>query len=255
MKKILLVLFVMLLGILGTYYYVTLPMVKVADGFFHSIKENNISKAEQYLSEGFKKNTSIQELSQYLVRYGMNDYQSLRWGYKRVIDINKGGKSGHLEGVMTSKDGVRSPIKVLFKKEHGSWKLFALEKVLSKKEIAQQKLLGEYTKLARISMHYLGKAVSDNNMTILYQNISKFWQKETSVKALKKTYGVFIEKKVNLLALDKLSPKLTGVGVSKKEILTLSGYYSLGKNALYFTQKFIPEKNVWKLVGLSVQIK
>jgi len=260
MKKLLLIFLVAILGIFGAYYYVTLSMVNVADDFFAAVKGKNLAKAETYLSKGFKKNTSSEQLAQYLVKYNMHEYKELSWGYKRIIELdidnlNKSGKKGSLEGTIVSKDGVKSPIKLQFKLEQGSWKLFALEKVLSKKEIAQQKLLSEYTQLSRISMHYLGQAINDNNMSQLYDNISELWKKETSVKKLDKIYGVFVEKKINLLPLDKVIPKLTVANIGKNGLLTLSGYYLLGKKALYFTQKYVPENKVWKLAGLSIQIK
>ena len=255
MKKLLLVLFVAILGIFGAYYYITLSMVNVADDFFTAVKSKNLAKAETFLSKGFKANTSRQQLAQYLLNYKMNDYKELSWGYKRIIDLETKGKSGSIEGTMTTKDGVSSPVKLQFKQEQGTWKVFALEKELSKKEITQQKLINDYTQLARINMHHLGQAIADNNMSKLYNNISELWKKETNTTNLSEVYGVFVEKKVNLLALDKATPKLTVANVEKNGLLTISGYYPLTKKALYFTQKYVPENKVWKLAGLSIQIK
>ena len=255
MKKLLLVLLVAMLGVLGAYYYITLSMVNVADNFFTSVKEKNLAKAETFLSKGFKENTSRTQLAQYLVNYQMNDYKELSWGYKRIIDLETKGKSGRIEGTMVTKDGVSSPVKLQFKQEQGVWKVFALEKELSQKEIARKKLLQDYTKLARINIHHLGQAIADNNMSKLYNNISKLWQKETNTTNLNDVYGVFVEKKVNLLPLDQVSPKLTSAGVAKNGLLTISGYYPLSEKALYFTQKYVPENKVWKLAGLSIQIK
>ena len=64
MKKFLLVLLVIGLGILGAYYYVTLSMVTVADDFFKSVKEKNMVQAETHLSKGFKANTTSEQLQQ-----------------------------------------------------------------------------------------------------------------------------------------------------------------------------------------------
>ena len=257
MKKFLLVLLVIGLGIFGAYYYITLSMVNVADDFFKSVKAKNMVQAEKYLSKGFKANTSSAQLKQYLVGYKLNDYKELKWSYKRLIDLNSSnfGKSGRIEGTIVSKDNVSSPLKLQFKQEAGVWKIFALEKVLSKKEIAQQKLLKDYTTLARITLHMLGKAVEENNMTILYNNISTVWQKDTNVTKLNKAYGVFVEKKVNFLPLDKFSPVLTIANIAKNGLLTLAGYYNLGKQVLYFEYKYVPENKVWKLAGLSIKFK
>ena len=257
MKKILLVLLVIALGIFGAYYYITLSMVNVANDFFKSLKENNIPKSEKYLSKGFKSNTSREQLTQYLINYKLSDYKKLSWGYKRVIDLNGSnfGKSGRLEGTIVTKDNVQSPLKLQFKQEAGIWKIFSLEKVLSKKEITQQKTINEYTTLARMTLHTLGTAVKENNMTILYNSLSQRWQKETNSTTLKKAYGVFVEKKINFLPLNKVSPKLTTLNVAKNGILTVAGYYPLGKQNLYFKQNYVAENKIWKLAGLSIQFK
>lgn len=257
MKKFLLLLLVIGLGIFGAYYYVTLSMVNVADDFFKSVKEKNMVQAETYLSKGFKSNTSREQLEQYLLSYKLNDYKALTWGYKRLIDLNTSnfGKNGSLEGTIVSQDNVSSAIKLKFKQEAGIWKLFTLEKILSKEEIAQQKLLKDYTTLSRITLHTLGKAVKENNMSVLYNNISTLWQKETSVKKLNKAYGVFIEKKINFLPLDKISPTLTAANIAKNGLLSLAGHYRLGKQTLYFEYKYVPQNKIWKLAGLSIQFK
>ena len=257
MKKFLLGLLIIGLGIFGAYYYVTLSMVNVADDFFKSVKAKNIAQAETYLSKEFKANTSTEQLVQYLLAYKLNNYKELNWGYKRTIDLNTSnfGKSGALEGTIVTEDNVSSPLKMQFKQESGVWKIFALEKVLSKEEIQKQKLLQGYTTLARTSIYILGKAVQENNMTILYNNIAKQWQKEVSVEKLEKAYGVFVEKKVNLLPLNKVSPILTKVNIEKNGLLTIAGYYPLGKTNLYFKNNYIIENKIWKLVGLAIQFK
>ncbi len=258
MKKFLLLLLVIALGILGAYYYITLSMVNVADAFFTTVKEeHNITKAEKYLANDFKKNTTREQLAQYLVSYKLSDYNKITWGYKRVLDFdaNNFGKTGSLEGTVVAKDNVASPLKLQFKQENGAWKIFALEKVLSKEEIAQQRLINEYTALARMTIHTLGLTVKENNMSILYNTLSKRWQKETNTTKLNKAYGVFVEKKVNFLPLDKVAPKLTVLNVDKNNILTLAGYYRLGKETLFFKQNYVAENKVWKLAGLALQFK
>ena len=257
MKKFLLGLLVIGLGIFGAYYYVTLSMVNVADSFFESVKAKNMAQAEQYLSKEFKENTSTAQLIQYLSVYKLNNYKKLNWGYKRTIDLNISnfGKSGALEGTIVNEDNVSSTLKMQFKQESGVWKIFALEKVLSKEEIEKQKLIQAYTTLARVSIYTLGKAIQENNMTILYNNIAKKWQKETSVKELEKAYGVLIEKKVNLLPLNKVSPILTKVNIEKNGLLVVAGYYPLGKTNLYFATNYIIENKIWKLVGLAIEFR
>ena len=258
MKKFLLLLLVLVLGILGAYYYITLSMVNVADAFFTTIKkEHNITKAEKYLANDFKKNTSREQLAQYLVNYKLIDYNKITWGYKRLLDFNANnfGKTGSIEGTVVTKDKVASPLKLQFKQENGAWKIFALEKVLSKKEIEQQQIVNAYTTLARVTLHTLGTAVKENNMTILYNSLSQRWQKETNTTKLRKAYGIFVEKKIDFLPLDKVVPKLTTLNVAKNGILTLAGYYPLGKQNLYFKQQYITENKVWKLAGLALQFK
>jgi len=257
MKKFLLVLLIIGLGIFGAYYYVTLTMVNVADDFFKAVKEKNMLQAETYLSKGFKATTTLKQLEQYLLTYKLNDYKELNWGYKRVLDLNNSNfaKSGKIEGTIVSKDNVSAPLKLQFKQEAGTWKIFALEKILSKKEIKEQKLIQNYTTLARMSIHTLGKAVEENNMTVLYNSLSQLWQKETNVKKLNKAYGIFVEKKINFLPLDKVLPQVSKINIAKNGLLTIAGHYNLGKRNLYFKNDYVAENKIWKLAGLSLQFK
>ncbi len=255
MKKILWLLLTVIIGIVGTYYYLTLAAVETADNFFKAIKENNISKAENYLSEKFKKNTPRSALIRYLNNYHIVDYQKIQWSYKRTLSIKDQGKSAKLEGIIIDKQGAHSPLIIHLDKENGKWKIFAIQKILTDAEKKEQKLLAQYTQLARIPLHNLGIALNDNNMSEFYETISDVWKKETSAKELNKTYGLFKEKGVNLLALDRVVPQLTHASINKQKILTLAGYYDLGKNRLTFKEKYLLQKTHWKLVGLSIEIK
>jgi hypothetical protein len=252
MKKFLLVILVILMGVGGTYYYLTLQMVGTAENFFSSIKENNLTKAEIYLSDKFKTNIKRQQLVQYLLQYHLNNYKSINWGYKRVIRLDK---KGFIEGSIISLEDKPSKLVVEFEKERGEWKISGIKKVLTDIEKKQQKLIADYTQMARVNIHTLGKAINDENMTLFYQNISTLWQKETTVKDLNKTYGIFKQKGVNLLALDKVVPQLTTASVDNKGVLTLAGVYILKNNRVSFIQKYVAEKKIWKLAGLSIQIK
>ena len=259
MKKFLLGLMVALVGIVGTLYYITTSnMMSVGDNFFKEINKNDIVKAEVYLAKGFKENTSRNQLLQYMINYNLKDYSSLDWSFYRkdiFENINNVFKEGSLVGHIKTKSGESSELKIVFKKEEGDWKIFFLEKVLSEEEKKKEKILADYTQLSRISIHLLAQSTAENNMTKFYNGISKVWHDETTVEKLTKIYGIFIEKKVNLLGLSKMIPKLNNVSINKSKVLTLSGFYTLPKNKIIFIEKYVIENKVWKLAGLSIQIK
>lgn len=261
MKKIVFGLVVLALLVVGGFFFLTQPLVTTAKGFFRAVNENNMTKVVSYLSQGFKANTTNAQLANYLVSYKIINHKSVNFGLDRKIELQgkERGKLATLKGRITSSDGTTSPIKLTFQKERDGWKIFAIEKKLTKKEQEEKakeaKIRAEYTQLSRISMHYLAQASHDNNMTILYNQISKRWQKSATVEDLNKSYGVFHEKKINLLALDKVVPTLTTINIDKNNILTLAGYYIAGKNRIFFKQKYVVEDKVWKLVAMGVEIK
>ena len=261
MKKIILGLITIVLLVGAAFFYLTQPMVNTANNFFKAVNEDNISKVENYLSEGFRANTTRQQLAKYLVDYNIVKHQAVNFGFNRKINFDgeNAGKVGILNGTIMTKDGQISPLKLVLNKEKGEWKIFFIEKALTKSEqeakVKKDKVIADYTKLSRISMHYLAQSVADKNMTVLHKNISKVWQKEASIKDLDKIYGVFSKNGVNLLALDQVAPTLTSVNVNKEGVLMLGGYYVAGKNKVHFLEKYIAEDKVWKLVALSVEIK
>ena len=256
MKKFIIVLIAVVAVIFAIFYFSTKPLVTTAEGFLKAVNDNNLTKAESFLTTGFKKSINGAQLSNYLVTYDIYGYKDIDFGLNRRINFK--GNSATLKGTITDKNGQKAPIIFTFKKDKGQWKIAGIQKVLTKQEkerlIKKAKAIKAYTTLSRLTMHILAVASKDNNFKILYNYISKKWQKEISVEDLQKNYGVFYKNKINLLILDKIKPTLTTININKKGILTLKGYYIVGKNRVLFDQKYIIEDKKWKLVALSVEI-
>ncbi len=93
-----------------------------------------------------------------------------------------------IKGVITDRNGQKASIIFTLKKEKDNWKIAGIQKVLTKKEkeelIKKEKAIKAYTLLAKLTMHTLATASKDNNFKILYNYISKKWQKEVSVEDL-----------------------------------------------------------------------
>lgn len=260
MKKVLLGLSIVIMALLGAYIFFNLSMTNVADNFFSAIKKNNLKQAESYLSKGFKATTTNEQLVQYLIQYQLDNLKYIKWDKEKLLresflePFKKLGIRTAVATVITAK-GQKASIKVYYQREGASWKIFSIEKVLSKEEQKEKKIIADYTKLAQINIHHLAQAVHDNNMSIFYNKLSETWKKETTVKKLNESYGIFHKNKINLLVLDKVVPKLTTLNVDKKGILVLAGVYDLGKQKVNFVQNYISENKVWKLAGMTIQIK
>jgi len=239
------------------FYFFTQPLVNRAKDFFNVVNENNLTKTEEFFSTNFKKSIPKVAIANYLVSYGIYGSKDVVFGLDRRISLNL--KEASLKGTLVNKDSSKSSIKVSFIKEDGKWQISSIEKVLTKAEkeklAKEKKIYLSYLNLSRTTIHYLGSSVKDNNFTTLYNYISDKWKKETSSKELKKAYGVFHDKHIKLSLLDKLAPNLTYIKIDKDGYLTLKGFYLVGKQKVFFVQKYILEKKKWKLVGLSVTIK
>jgi len=258
MKNFIKILAAILVLVLVGFYFVTKPLVNRAEDFLIAVNDNNLTKTESFLTDKFKKNTPKTKLANYLITYGIYGYKDIDFSFfGRKVSF--GNDMGEVKGTITSKNGEEAPIRFSLKKEKGVWKISGIEKVLGKAEkekiYKEKKAIIAYTKLSQLTIHMLGLSTKDNNFKILHDYISKKWQKEVTVEALQKTYGVFYKNKINLIALDKVVPKLTYINIDKNGILTIKGYYNVGKNKVYFLQSYIVEDKKWKLVALSVEIR
>ena len=113
----------------------------------------------------------------------------------------------------------------------------------------------ELTKLTNTTMIDLAEAISKNDFTKMYNNISKVWQKQTSKEGLADTFSSFVENEVDLTVINGKKPTFDKTARIEEGKLLLEGHYQTRKMKIFFALKYWMDADAWKLVGIRVWTK
>ncbi len=98
-------------------------LADTAEGFFLAVQVNDMEKARGYLSEEFSAATSPPALDKFLDEASLKQYKSASWSKRAIVNSR-----GELEGVITTATGSSVPVRIYLVKEHGSWKIYSIQK-------------------------------------------------------------------------------------------------------------------------------
>ena len=238
----------------GSIFYFTSDMVDATNAFFDSVKSNNIDKAYDALSDGFKANTSKHDLMTFIEENSLADYRDASWSSR---SIESG--SGEISGAITTRNGGTVPLTIGFVKEQDGWKIYSMQKpragLQDESGGAQLPAEEKLVELARHSMHAFALSVNDRNMQKFHNHISNLWQQQFSIKDLDNAFNAFYVAGVDLTVLDQMSPQFSHKPeINSNGVMVISGLYPTQPNQLHFEQKYIYEGLGWKLVGFSANI-
>lgn len=107
------------------------------------------------------------------------------------------------------------------------------------------------------TMLKFAESVNAKDFSAFHEFISQLWQKEYSVEQLNEAFKVFIELEINLVpALNSYDPIFDADPyINQDGVLILEGHYPTKPSKIMFKNKYIKENGVWKLSGVSINIK
>lgn len=109
--------------------------------------------------------------------------------------------------------------------------------------------------LAESTMHAFGLAVDTKDFTAFHERLAPEARQRISVDKLKETFKGFMDRHINLLALDGAAPKFTRApAINKNGVLLLKGFYPAGLFRVFFEFGYEYDRASWKLVALNVHI-
>jgi hypothetical protein len=253
--KIVLGLVVVIVLIVAAVFYFTSGIKETADGFFKAVKKMDLTKARSYLSEDFKASTDEWALKDFLSRSALLNYKESQWSYRQI----KGGR-GELEGSITTETGGVVPLKMMFVKEKGEWKIYAITKptagLQSETSAPTVPAKNAQVVLVKQSMHDFIVSIGKKNMEHFRSTVSQMWQKQHTTEQLNQAFKAVIDSGANWAALDNFEPVLVGEAtIDKDGVLALTGYYPTRPVHVNFKQKYIYEGLSWKLLGFNIEAK
>ena len=251
--KIVIAIAVVFVLAVGAVFWMTSGLVGVADGFFTAIKAQNLTAARGFLSEDFKASTDEGALREFLTRSALLHYKEAHWS-NRQITLGR----GELNGAVQTDSGGVVPIKLIFVKEQGDWKIYAIQKPTAGLQSADTSPTmpseSAQIELVKLSMHDFVASLNAKSMAHFRETIAPIWQRQATVGHLNDTFGKLYGFGAALTVLEGLNPILEGAPtINDQGILKLTGYYATHPDRVNFEQQFVYTGIGWKLVGFSIK--
>lgn len=253
--KVVIGLAVMFIVAIGIVYWLTAGMADTANAFFQAVKKQDIAAARSYLSEDFKASTDATALNEFLTRSSILHFKEASWSNRET----SGGR-GELNGTIRTETGGVVPLKMMFIKENGTWKIYGIQKPTAglQSEVSSPTVPGKTDQvvLVRRSMHEFALSVNARSMQHFRSTVSQTWQRQVTTEQLDKVFGKAYGMGVDLTVLDKMEPVLDGqVALGKNGELVLRGHYATRPDQVSFEQSYVYEGTGWKLLGFGFNIK
>jgi hypothetical protein len=254
LKILLAVVAALVLGIAAVFYF-TSGIVETADSFLKAVKERDIAKARSYLAEEFKASMDEKALTDFLSRGAILNFKESNWSNRHI----SGGR-GELKGSVTTETNGVVPINMMFVKENGKWKIYAIQKPTAGLQPDASSLnapaKSDQAALVKQSIHDFAVSVKNKNMEHFRRTVSHLWQKQHTTEKLNQAFKAIIDSGADWTALDDYDPVLAAESkVGEDGVLVLKGYYATKPVQVHFEQKYVYEGISWKLIGFNIEAK
>lgn len=259
MKKVLIILLaimVLVVIVIAAVFLMTSGVTKSADTFFQTVRDGDLMAAYALVSEDFKAATSQDQFEGFLKSSALLKYQTATWTSRSVS-----GKTGEVEGTVETSDGGAIPIKIMFVKEQGKWKILNINKTaagLVQTEESGMSLPGDsdLKAMADVCMRDFALAIQNKDFSDFYATLSELWKSQTTAEKLQESFQGFVDQEIDLTVLSQYEPVFSKQpAINDDGVLELEGYYATQPSTSYFTLRYIYEHPEWKLAGIHVTLK
>lgn len=238
------------LAIMGLFHLAAGRMTDVADEFFAAIGKQDIAAAHSYLSQDFKSRTDAAALRRFLEKQALLDFQKTAWSDRHIAS-----GFGQLDGEVITRSGGGVPLKLVFLKESGAWKIYAIH-LQNEETAAGVPLRLHQVALVKRAMVDFGISTRDNDMKHFHSAIALSWQRQTTPEKFAEVFAETMSKRMDFTVLEQLEPVIEpAMALDEDGELTLEGYFPTSPNRVNFKQTYSYEGLEWKLVGFRFSIR
>jgi len=239
--------------------------------FFLKIGEGRFQDAYESATFAFQAQTTFKNFQATAKDLGLSvGTVSCNWTKEERLD-----RDIKLTGEVMSNKGTAIPVFVTLIQERGAWRVFSLRVPGEdgNKEEDRFSLVGKGSSfthdvnmevpaprvlegLVLESLLLFNDAIQKCSFRDFYAKVSLTWQNQLTEGQLKRAFQPFIDTKVNLDGIRKLTPNFsTPPAINSDGMLVLVGYYDTKPSHTYFTLRFSYELPRWKLSGLEIQLR
>ena len=263
---------VVVLALVAVFYF-TAGMSEAAEAFFRAVQAKDTATAKTYLSEGFRAETSDAELQQFLDANALTSFADATWSRREVS-----GGTGELEGTITTANGGTIPLKLVFVKEAGAWKLHGITKTAGgvqsdARDADDDGELDDATETrgaadaaapevpsAEEQAALLKRTLADFAVSIGAGNMKHFrgasasvWQEQFPLEKFEESFGSVYQAGFDFQAASELDPVIEqpATALGEHGDLVINGYFPSDPR-LVVEAKYVSEGGTWKPYGFQV---
>jgi hypothetical protein len=186
------------------------------------------------------------------------------------------GRTAKIRARVQTKEGKTLPLIVTLTRESTKWQVYSLKSPPSEETgISENRftLVGkapaftdaatqpvppetDLRKLVKENLLRFNEAIASKSFDAFYESVSLKWQDQLTKGQLQRAFQPFIDKHIDLSAIDKADPIWDSpVSVGTDGLMVLSGYYPTEPYRVHFSLKFLYELPTWKLFGIDVNLR
>jgi len=252
--KILLGAVVFIALILALVFYLTSSVVQTAEDFLDALNQKEYTVAYQLLSQEFQSSISEGEFIEFIELNQLDDVQSRSWSSRSFS-----GSQGEVSGTVSTSTGRTMPITFGLLKEQGEWAIYSIRKTdagFVENEGLDVPSTREMQSLVHQSLIAFATSVNAADFSGYYDFISRLWRTQTTVEELNQIFTVFIEREIDLLPLQNLTPIIEEASwVQENRMVMVRGYYPTEPSLVRFDFGYVYEGLGWKVAHTMIKIE
>lgn len=235
--------------IITAIFYFTSGMTDTANAFFQAIKSQDVAKARNYLSEDFKASTDEAALKDFLTKGALLKFKDTNWSNRQV-----GGGRGELDGEVITDTGGVVPLKLMFIKENGKWKIYGIQKPTAGLQVEQTTPnipnKADQAKLIKNTFENFAISVNNKDMSHFYSTIAQLWKNQVKASEFNDVFGEVYGS--DLTVFGKINPTFKpATQVGENGEIVLIGYFPNDPKKFHFKLTYVYEGISWKVIGLK----
>lgn len=253
--KLLVGLVVLAVLVVGLAFYATRGVVRAADHFLVVAAGGDMSAAGDLMTSALRSTLDPQTLRGALVEHGLASALTTRWK-SRAVENGRGAVAGTVTG--SGADPV--PIELDLIKRDGQRRVDVIR--LGSRRLAAATAdgaptlptPGQQAELLHRALGDFSLSAERRDMTHFHATLSRLWQQQVTVEKLNEVFARFMDNGAQRRALSDVIPVPTAPAViNDAGVRVFERYYPTPPQRLEFTEKFLREDGVWKLVGFRLK--
>lgn len=234
-------------------------VVELADGCLVKVGSGDTAGAYAQTSAGFKSRYTQEQFAANMKKARLTEFQSVAWTGNQSNRQNNTG-TGELTGTATLKDGTTTPVTIRLAFDGKTWSVDDVTAgggtAAAGGERPTVPSEADLKKLINRDMAAFHRAVKADDFTAFHAGLSKQFREQKTAAELKDNFHVFVEKGIDLSAVEKVVPTVTKpAAVDGDGVMQVEGQYKSQPANILFKLKYVPQDREWKLLGIDVETK